>query len=313
MGVNLTTEFYSPLRYPGGKGKLAFYIQLLAEYNLLTDGHYIEPYAGGSSVALSLLINEFVSEIHINDIDYNIYCFWHSIINETDKFCELILSTEINIKNWQEQKIIQSNHQKYTSLQIGFSTFFLNRTNRSGILKAGVIGGNNQIGNWKIDARFKKEELIARIRRISNYKDRINLYNIDAIKLINKLKKRLPEKSLYYLDPPYYKKGKELYINFYEHQDHLNIAKIIDSLKSKYWLLSYDNHKIINKLYSKYRHQIYDLNYSAGNASIGSEILVFSDKLILPKIENPLNKKEIKRYSNSGLSKKNGIWESAKL
>lgn len=301
MGINLKTNFYSPLRYPGGKGKLSFYIRLLIENNFLTGGHYIEPYAGGSSVALSMLFNEYSSEIHINDIDYNIFCFWDSVINSNDLLCEMIEKTELSIENWKIQKSIQASPRNFKRIEVGFSTFFLNRTNRSGILNAGVIGGKKQLGYWKMNARFNKPELILRIQRIARYKDRINLYNLDAIDFINSIKTKLPYKSFYYFDPPYYKKGKELYLNYYNHSDHIKIANHIHSLNESFWLVSYDNDENINKLYSKYRQKVYDLNYHAGKASVGSEILVFSDKLIIPKIENPTDKKDIKFYTQNDI------------
>jgi DNA adenine methylase len=309
MGINLKTNFYSPLRYPGGKGRLAFYIQLLAEYNLLTDGHYVEPYAGGSSVALSMLFNEYSSEIHINDIDYNVYSFWYSVLNNSEQLCDLIYKTEVSIENWKIQKYIQANPSKYSTIEVGFSTFFLNRTNRSGILKAGVIGGNNQQGDWKIDARFNKAELVSRILRVSRYKERINLYNLDAVELIGKLKNRLPKKTFFYFDPPYYNKGKELYINFYNHQDHIKIASTIESIKHKHWLVSYDNNSQINQLYQQYRQQTYDLNYHAGKASKGSEILIFSDKMLVPETQNPTSKLEIKNLWQQGLGGQLSIWK----
>lgn len=298
MGVNLKTNFYSPLRYPGGKGKLSFYVQLLIERNKLSDGHYVEPYAGGASVALSMLFNEFSSEIHINDYDYNVYCFWRSVVDETDALCELIDKTDVSMETWRKQKQIQVQSRQYSQLEVGFSTFFLNRTNRSGILNAGVIGGNNQNGEWKIDARYNKEDLIARVQKISKYKDRINLYNLDAIVLINMLKDKLPKRTFFYFDPPYYKKGKELYINYYNHEDHVQIANLISSIEDKHWLISYDNDPHINELYNRYRQQVYDLNYHAGQASVGSEILVFSPDLAVPSIESPVSKNEIKPFFN---------------
>ncbi|UBM61330.1 DNA adenine methylase [Candidatus Sulfidibacterium hydrothermale] len=302
MGINLTNNFYSPLRYPGGKGKLSHYIQLLIEYNLLIDGHYVEPYAGGASVALSLLFNEYVRTIHINDFDYRIYCFWHSVLFDTENLCDKISKTSIDIKNWLIQKEIQKNPKNYNQLEIGFSTFFLNRTNRSGILKAGVIGGKSQNGKWKLDARFNKEELIKRIRRISRYKNRIKLYNKDALELTIQLSKTLPSKTLFYFDPPYYKKGKDLYINFYEHADHLQISKLIKKLTNKYWLVSYDNNVNIREFYKPFLQRTYELNYHAGIAKKGTEILIFSDNLIVPELLNPTDKNEIRRIEEKGLS-----------
>jgi DNA adenine methylase len=302
MGVNLNTNYYSPLRYPGGKGKLSHYIQLLVEYNLLTDGHYVEPYAGGASVALSLLFQEYVQKVHINDYDFRIYAFWDCVLNYTDQLCDKIEQTEVTIQNWEEQKKIQTNPQDYSILEIGFSTFFLNRTNRSGILKAGVIGGKEQKGNWKIDARFNKQDLIQRIRKISRYKNRISIYNLDAIVFTRQMDAELPKKTLFYFDPPYYNKGKDLYINFYEHSDHQQISELISRLKNRFWLVSYDNNINIRNLYQPFLQRTYELNYHAANASKGTEIMIYSNNLIVPEIHDPTNKTEIKKVDSFGLN-----------
>jgi DNA adenine methylase len=280
---------------------------------MLSDGHYVEPYSGGASVALSVLFNEYSSEIHINDFDYNVYCFWKSVLNHTEELCELIKKTPVDMDAWYIQKSIQANPRKYKQLQVGFSTFFLNRTNRSGILKAGVIGGKNQEGEWKIDARFNKEDLILRIRKIAAQKGRIHLYNLDAIDLIKRLKKDLPKKSFFYFDPPYYKKGKELYINFYNHSDHVAVSQMVASLKDKYWIVSYDNDINIQEFYSNYRQQVYDLHYHANAATAGTEILVFSDKMLVPAITNPLDKKQIRHFSQHGFYLKQGSWKSGNV
>lgn len=302
MGINLKTNHYSPLRYPGGKAKLSYYVQLLIQYNLINDGHYVEPYAGGASVALSLLFNEFVSQIHINDYDVRVYSFWNSILHKNEEFCKLVRDAEMSIENWQKQKEIQSNYQNYSEIEIGFSTFFLNRTNRSGILKAGIIGGKNQTGEWKMDARFNKENLINRIQKIGKYKNRINVYNQDAVDLTKNLDKKLPKETLFYFDPPYYNKGKDLYINFYEHSDHKQIAEIISKLKNRYWLVSYDNDKNISDLYNNFLQRTYELNYHASSPSKGTEIMIYSDNLIVPEMNNPIDKKEIKDFNLKGLN-----------
>jgi DNA adenine methylase len=294
-------EFFSPLRYPGGKGKISEYIELLFKSNSLNGGHYVEPYAGGASVALSLLINEFASVIHINDFDYTVYCFWHSVLNQPDKLCKLIRDTPVTIDTWNNQREIQRNKTDYDILDIGFSTFFLNRTNRSGILNAGVIGGIEQKGEWKIDARFNKVDLIKRIQRIALYKNRIQIYNEDAVKLIPTIIKQIPQNTLIYFDPPYYKKGPDLYINFYKHNDHVKIAKTINKLLNINWIVSYDNVEPIRDLYKSFRQRTFDINYHAGNASKGSEVFVYSDKLWVPDIDSPTDKKRIKYYAQQSV------------
>jgi DNA adenine methylase len=278
-------DYYSPLRYPGGKGKVANFFKRIIRENNLSDAVYVEPYAGGASVGLALLFNEYVSKIVINDIDRSIYAFWHSVLNKTDKFCELIEKTPLTVKEWKKQRKIHRKKKEHGLFKLGFSTFYLNRTNRSGILNGGVIGGLNQTGKWKIDARYNKERLIERIRKIAQYKNRIEIYNEDAVNLTRTLHKKLSKSALFYFDPPYYIKGKDLYLSFYKNSDHQIIAKEINKLKGKKWVVTYDNVKPIRLLYKKHRKKKFNLNYSAGKASKGEEVMIFSDNLHIPNLE----------------------------
>ncbi len=277
-------NFYSPLRYPGGKGKVADYFKQVFKDNLLYDGVYVEPYAGGATVALSLLFNEYASKIIINDIDRSIFSFWHSVLNKTDELCQLINDTPVTVETWERQRQIQKDKQRQGLLKVGFSTFFLNRTNRSGILNAGIIGGRQQTGEWKIDARYNKKDLINRIERIAQYKSKIVLHNSDAIQLVKSLRKTLPAKSLFYFDPPYYVKGKDLYLNYYQDKDHQDIATEISKVSNQKWIVTYDDVSQIRKLYSGYRKKPFKLFYSAGSANKeGKEIMIFSDNIYIAK------------------------------
>ena len=276
-------KFVSPLRYPGGKLKVVDYIKRLFEANDLMDGTYIEPYAGGASVALTLLFSEYAGRIKINDIDRSIYAFWYSVLNETVALCKLIMDTPVNMDMWNRQREVQLHKQDTGLLELGFSTFFLNRTNRSGILSGGVIGGKNQNGNFKIDARYNKSDLIERIENVAEYADRIELTSMDAVELVKSIK-RPSAKTFCYLDPPYYVKGRDLYLNYYNDDDHMNIAKAIHKYKGK-WIVSYDAVDFIKALYQDYRQKEYYLSYSAGNPAKGKEIMVYSDGLIIPEAE----------------------------
>lgn len=280
--------FYSPLRYPGGKAKLVEFVKSIFDKNELIGGCYVEPYAGGASVALSLLLNNYASKIIINDFDKSIFAFWYSVINETDELCKMITDTKVSMTTWKQQKQIQKQKEEAPLLLLGFSTFFLNRTNRSGIINAGVIGGNEQKGNYKIDARFNKTELVKRIQQIGKLENRIMLYNLDAIKLIKKISKRLPEKTLIYFDPPYYLKGKELYVNHYKHDDHLLVSKMINGIAEHKWLVSYDNEKEIRNLYKNNKKFVYSLHYSAVNATTGTEVMISHSDLIIPRAARPI-------------------------
>jgi len=280
-------NYYSPLRYPGGKGKIARFVSLLFEANLLSDGYYVEPYAGGASVGLSLLMKEYVSRIIINDLDRSIYSFWHSVLYETETLCRMIAETEVSVENWRINREIQKQKQQHSLLELGFSTFYLNRTNRSGIIMGGIIGGVGQTGKWKIDARFNKKDLISRIEKISRYKSRITIYNLDACQLIKKMAQSLPSNTLFYFDPPYYAKGKDLYVNHYKYQDHKIVAKTIRDLRKCSWIVTYDNKLEIKGLYDSFRQIEYSLNYSATQPKVGTEVMIFSDNLCIPEVANP--------------------------
>lgn len=284
--------FYSPLRYPGGKNKLAKFIAKICFDNNI-NGHYIEPYAGGASVALYLLLENKVSQITINDFDRSIYAFWHSAIKDTKNLCSLIERTEINIESWRNAKDVQRNKEKARLLDLGFSTLFLNRTNVSGILNGGLIGGKSQNGKYRMDCRFNKNDLINKIVTIAKHKKRIHLFNLDALDLIKiiQLKSQNSQRSIFYFDPPYYLKGQSLYINYYKHEDHEEVSRAIRGIKNLDWIVSYDNTPAIKDIYrwvSAERQKEYSLLHTALSAREGKEILFFSKNIKVPKINNPV-------------------------
>jgi DNA adenine methylase len=290
----------TPLRYPGGKQKLTPFIEDILLQNEIT-GHYVEPYAGGAGVAIELLLTKKVDYIHLNDANIGIYAFWYSVINHTEKLCRLISTASMTVEEWKKRKEIVNNPNRKNLLELGFSTFYLNRCNRSGILTAGVIGGINQTGNYKMDARFSRNDLIRRIESIAVFKDKIFVTNFDAEFYIKNYIPNLEDNCLVYLDPPYYEKGSNLYLNSYEKKDHEHLSKIIQKEIKHKWVLSYDGVPEIINLYTKRRHFLYDLQYNAEKVYKGKEIFVFCDKLKLPKycslsyinsgIENLVNNK----------------------
>ncbi|MEQ1180084.1 DNA adenine methylase [Acinetobacter nosocomialis] len=277
-------NFNTPLRYPGGKGKFSPFVKKLMETNNL-NADYLEPYAGGAGVALDLLYSGYCTNIHINDYDVAIFNFWKSITENTELFLKLIMDTPITMDEWHKQKYVLSHPEKFSQLDHGFATFFLNRTNRSGILKAGVIGGKNQNGNYKLDVRFHKENLSKRIEKIGKHSTQIKVYNYDALVLLNKVDNLLPKNSLIYLDPPYYVKGQGLYRNFYVHENHVQIRDALDKIQTK-WIVSYDNCQEIKDIYKGYRQDDYDLNYSAYFKMKGSEVMIYCDSIKSVEIIN---------------------------
>lgn len=274
----------SPLRYPGGKQKLAGFLKYLISVNKVSDGFYAEPYAGGCGLALELLFSESIYHLRLNDADFNVYAFWQSVLEYPESLVDRVMTAKLSISEWERQRtVLQSTSTNI--LDKGFATFFLNRTNRSGILKAGPIGGKGQTGNWKIDARFNKEKLAERIRRVAMYSNRIEISNFDAMVFLEHIRgEASKQKALVYLDPPYYVRGPELYLNAYCHEDHAELAEFLeDKYDEVKWIVSYDVCLPIADLYCNFRCSEQILNYSANTCKKGNEFVFYSDKIILPE------------------------------
>ena len=283
----MSGKTYTPLRYPGGKTQVYEFVkELIKENNCHT---YIEPYMGGAGVAMKLLLLGDVEKIIVNDYDKSIYAFWYSVLYLTEELIDKIENTDITIDEWKIQKSIQDNKKNVSDLLLlGFSTLFLNRTNRSGIIKAGVIGGKNQNGKYKLDCRFSKSDIINKILEISKHKKQIKLFNMDAEQFIKRSISKT-KNSFTFFDPPYYTKGPGLDTNVDNHDDHSRLSKTIkDYMKDKKWILTYDIHKSIEKMYEEYRSELYYLNYSVSTPNKGIERIFYSDNLHFSQSRNKL-------------------------
>lgn len=259
--MSTAPSFVTPLRYPGGKGRLGAWLAALLKHNGLEHGLYVEPYAGGAGAAMYLLSNNYVDRIAINDLDPVVHAFWWAVLNDTARFTAMVLETPVTMDTWHQQREIIANAEAYDLTALGFATFFLNRTNRSGMIKGGVIGGQKQTGKYLIDARYNKEGLANRIAKIGGLRGRIQLYNLDALELLAHPELELDDRSLIYLDPPYYEKGSQLYRNHYQPDDHQQIAQAVMEIRTP-WLVTYDNCNEIKALYQAAQGVEFSLHYS---------------------------------------------------
>jgi DNA adenine methylase len=274
----------SPLRYPGGKAKLFPFFSELIKENALFGSAYYEPYAGGAGLAIRLLTMGYVESISINDLDQSIYSFWCAALHDTEKFCRLIDKTPVDIDQWYRQREIWEEGDADNMLALGFSAFFLNRTNRSGIIEgAGPIGGYEQKGNWKLGVRLVKDKQIENLKALSRYARQIKVTNLDALRFVGKNIDR--KNAFLYLDPPYFVKGHKLYKNFYKPTDHLQIAREMRFHRKARWVVSYDDVPEIRRAYRGFDPISYLLNYSAGQKTVGREVIFLSDTLDCPRVE----------------------------
>lgn len=284
-------KWRSPLRYPGGKIKMAPFLRQLLKDNPKIK-NYIEPFAGGAGIAINLLLNNLIDHITLNDYDIAIFCFWKSLVENNKEFMELFENTPITISEWHNQRFIFQNLEKRniknlsTSeiIKLGFSTFYMNRTNFSGILRGATpVGGLKQTGKWKLDCEFNKERLRPLLIKIGQKAENITISNLDMVNSLSSLNKGnsnyTDTESLMFIDPPYIKQGKRLYLPIKTMEDHKKIALQIKNL-SCHWLLTYD---AVNELMDYYNFAnnkfIYSLQYKVKTHRQATEFLVISNNL----------------------------------
>jgi DNA adenine methylase len=260
-----------------------FFERLIAN-NFSDSCDYVEPYAGGASLALSLLLSGSVRSIHLNDLDPAIHAFWWSALRKTDLFLELLRRTPLTLAEWRRQRVVYQSGTSVGRLALGFATFYLNRTNHSGIMNGGVIGGASQRGEWKIDARFNRVALEQRIRRVAKFRKQIYIYNEDALTFLRE--RPFGSKALVYLDPPYFIHGKSLYLNAYEPNDHDRVSTAVARLKNP-WVVSYDDVSATRRLYQQWRSRRLSLLHTARATHIGREVMFFSSSLSIPRYRLP--------------------------
>lgn len=274
----------SPLRYPGGKSRLADYLARLIRVQTPRPREYAEPFAGGAGAALRLLANEEVRFAHINDLDPGVAAFWRAMFVSTEDFAQRILANEISVDEWHRMRDIYANPEQYDDLDLGFATFFLNRCNRSGILRARPIGGLDQSGTWKIDARFNRADLADKVRYVGEYRNRVALTEMDARDFLRAMTEHDSD-VLVYVDPPYLVQGERLYLDALSYQDHQELASDL-KLSALPWFMTYDaDDRIPHDLYQGLRCASFDISHTAATQHIGSEYAVFSNGLVVPDME----------------------------
>ena len=272
----------SPLRYPGGKIKFYPIVREILQLNGMLNCNYIEPFAGGAGLALQLLYSGDVKKIVINDLDPHIYAFWKAILEYNDAFCRLVEQTPITMKDWYIQKSHYNACDTSNILKLGFATFFLNRTNVSGVLTAGVIGGKEQKGTYKIDARYNKTLLIQKIRNVFLHKENILLFNDDSFQLFNRPEIKKLKKTFINFDPPYVEKGGQLYKNSFCERDHIELAKKVLSCPRK-WIVTYDAVPLIAQIYKKCRIGTWDVTYATSQKRNVQEYIIFKNGIAIPQ------------------------------
>lgn len=271
----------SPLRYPGGKARLGpLLADLLREQHSPVPQVFVEPFAGGAGAGLYLLRQGVVDRLVLNDAHPGVAAFWRSIVTYPEEFCTLIRETSASLENWHRARDVLQNASPSTDdLTLGFATFFLNRTNRSGILiNAYPIGGLDQAGKYKIGDRYNPDALVERVHAIAAMSERITVTQEDGTDLLSRAGAlgSVADEVFALVDPPYVGMGHRLYELAFTQEDHERLAAALKSAPYR-WVLTYDDVPLVRGLYPPEWCTTFEKSYSAARAYRGQEIMVFSE------------------------------------
>ncbi|MDO9083691.1 MAG: DNA adenine methylase [Humidesulfovibrio sp.] len=273
----------SPLRYPGGKSSLSSYLSEVIKANDMVGCTYVEPFAGGAGAAVDLLLGGVVERLCLNDADPSIHSFWTAFLGDTERFLHSVQTVPLTMDEWHHQQAILRDPGRHDVFSVGFAAFYMNRTNRSGILTGGPIGGQGQSGKWKLDARFNRNGLCQRIEAIAQHSRQIDVHGLDAMTFLTHIVPTLKRKKFLFLDPPYCRKGQMLYLNAYTQEDHARLAGFMRSQPNTTRAMTYDDVPAIRQLYSWCSVEAFGLNYFAKTVGRGNELFIRPRRVNVPE------------------------------
>ena len=259
----LLQEQISPLRYPGGKGKMLKQLEPLFPDRADT---MIEPFAGGASASLAMLFAGRADRIILNDLDPGVYAFWNAVLESTNELLDAVKGINGTREEFLKAKEILSVPDGHAEVELAAAFLLANQLAFSGITKAGIAGDYQRRWNYK--------KVADRIQKIAAYKDRITVMNKDALEVIEEY--YWDKNNFLFVDPPYILQGKRLYREWYEADDHMKLADLIRDLTLSYpgcakIIVTYDACKETEELYSfPFTRKIYmERDYSCSRKKAG--------------------------------------------
>ena len=266
---SLPSPISKPLiRYPGGKSRMRDHIT--KHLDRFGSDRYVEPFAGGLGVGLHVIGG--MKESWINDADFNIYAMWHSVIHNHKELIELVSGFSPSVDAFREFKLRLANHKAEDLVQTGFMKMALHQISFSGLgeraggPQGGVLQKENKIGSRWSFPRIKKQITLSHAILKNT---QCTCMDFEAV---------LKQASGYaiYCDPPYYKRGNDLYAQRFSKEDHLRLAKVLQH--KKMWILSYDNVAKIRSLYAPFASiEEVAVKYSINNPIQKKELIIYKD------------------------------------
>jgi len=201
-----------------------------------------EPFAGTASVTFYLLRNKMVDYYHINDVDQGVTSLWQTVKDNPEALIDAVMSYSPNVSDFYDFKsdpgarLFDMAFRKLVLHQVSFSGL--------GAMAGGPLGGRAQAGKYNVDCRWSPLKLAKGIEACSTL-----LNSSDGVVTSGGwegvVDSAVKAKGFLYLDPPYYVKGRELYVS--GELDHGALATALMSAED--FVLSYDDAPEVRELY----------------------------------------------------------------
>jgi len=234
----------SPFRYPGGKTWLVPYIRQWLASLSTRPTEFIEPFAGGAIVGLTVAAEQFADHVTLVELDDQIAAVWHTILeSDAEWLANRIASFDLTPESV-EVVLAQTN---VTLQEKAFQTIIKNRVNRGGILAHGA-GKLKQGENGRgLKSRWYPETLRKRILNIAQIRDRISFIEGDGFMVLQQNTCR--SDTVFFIDPPYTAAGKKAGTRLYTHFeiDHERLFEIANHLTGDF-LMTYENAEGVHQL-----------------------------------------------------------------
>lgn len=243
-------------------------------------GTWVEPFAGGGGLALSLLGRGAVGRVVLNDTDDGVRSFWEAVLNEPDRVARDVATVPLTVAEWDRWRAVRE--RGGTGYEAGFAAFYLNRTNRGGVIDgAGVIGGRAQRGAYGMACRFPRAALVQKVRAIAAVRDRVEVRGEDGVAVIVRAAEDDPRGTFLFVDPPYWHKGPNLYGPPFGPHDHARLASALKAVRGP-WIATYDRCEPVSALYRDRR--VYEMEGALPPGSVprDAEVVVVSKGMAVP-------------------------------
>ena len=266
------------LRYPGGKSRIAWYL-FQPEMIPQNISEYREGFLGGGSCALAFSEMYPDTPVWVNDLFYELYCFWTQLQKDPTRLHAAAHEVKDNCGD-----SLESHREEYNRIKALFDnpgddfdralTFYcLNRMSFGGMIgsKSNFTGDSFR---GKIFDRQKIENLLSVSKVIQNWK----ITNVDYRELMT-----TPGDDVFvFLDPPYkikdmlYGKKGDMHKTF-SHEEFVEACKNC----SHNWQITYNENEWLRDQFKNYHMENFEFTYSLAhrpdsNKNKKEELLIYN-------------------------------------